>query len=72
MNKYNDDHGVTLSEIVHDLDVDIEEAASIIDELLSTGMVVDSGLRRPGRDGEPEIAWFVTPEGKLAVNFGSQ
>ncbi len=65
--------GTTISEVVSELGTDdVELAAEFIDDLVVTGTIFDSGLRRRGPDGELEIVWYATPEGKLALKFGLQ
>jgi hypothetical protein len=43
----------------------VERALAMKDafaNLVKAGLIVDSGRRRPGRDGWPQIVWVVNPE----------
>jgi predicted ArsR family transcriptional regulator len=67
-----DEKGATVSETADELDIGIETAKSVIADLAASGMVVDSGLRRAGANGEPEIVWLTTAEGKLAAGAAAR
>jgi hypothetical protein len=43
------------------IEMDDPLLAEALTDLIEKGLVVDSGMRRPGRDGKPAIVWVAVP-----------
>jgi hypothetical protein len=61
--------GTTVSEIAREFGLDVGEAATFVDELVASGLALDSGHRRPGPVGKLETE---CAEGWLAAKFEPQ